>query len=67
MSTEDRASLAPAEAAKAVKREVVVDGQPILQAIRPDEVLATAARDGVVTVVTTSGEKLTGKLPATKK
>ncbi len=64
------AALTPEQAAKAVKRQVpeIEGGKPtgktVEQAIRPNEVLASAVRGNVVTVVTISGEKLTGELPA---
>lgn len=64
------AALTPEQAAKAVRRKVpeIKDGKPTgqtaLQAIRPDEVLASVVRGNVVTVVTISGEKLSAELPA---
>lgn len=64
--------LKPAEAAKLVGRDVPVldkDGKPTgkleRRPIKAEEVFACrVADDGAVTVVTTSGEKLTGNLPA---
>lgn len=66
---EHRMDLAPAEAAKLVKREVPElgkDGKPtgksVEAPIKADEVLACAVRGSAVTVVTIAGEKLTGTL-----
>lgn len=64
----------PAEqAAKLVKRlapEFGADGKPTGKdaevEIGADEVFASRVRGDVITVVTTSGEKLTGKAPASK-
>jgi hypothetical protein len=64
----------PAEqAAKLVKRmapEFGADGKPagkdIEVEIGADEVFANRVRGDVITVVTTAGEKLTGKAPAGK-
>lgn len=64
----------PAEqAAKLVKRlapEIGTDGKPTGRdtevEIGADEVFANRVRGDVITVVTTSGEKLTGKAPASK-
>lgn len=64
----------PAEqAAKLVKRlapEFGADGKPtgkdVEVDISADEVFANRVRGDVITVVTTSGEKLTGKAPASK-
>lgn len=64
----------PAEqAAKLVKRlapEIGTDGKPtgrdIEVEIGADEVFANRVRGDVLTVVTPSGEKLTGKAPAGK-
>lgn len=64
----------PAEqAAKLVSRkapELGADGKPTGKdtevEIGADEVFANRVRGDVITVVTTSGEKLTGKAPASK-
>ena len=64
----------PAEqAAKLVKRlapEFGADGKPTGKdtevEIGADEVFANRVRGDVITVVTTSGEKLTGKAPTSK-
>ena len=61
------------QAAKLVKRlapEFGADGKPTGKdtevEIGADEVFANRVRGDVITVVTTSGEKLTGKAPASK-
>ena len=61
------------EAAKLVKRlapELGADGKPtgkdIEVEISADEVFANRIRGDVITVVTTAGEKLTGKAPKGK-
>lgn len=68
---ENPMDLEPAAAAKLVGREVPVldkDGKPTgkteRKAIGASEVFACRVRDTDVTVITTSGEKLTGKVPA---
>lgn len=68
---ENPMDLEPAKVAKLVGREVPVldkEGKPTgkteRKPISPDEVFACRVGfDGAVTVVTTSGEKLTGMLP----
>lgn len=68
---ENPMDLKPAEAARLVKRQVPEkdkEGKPtgkrVDAPIEADEVFACRVREGAVTVVTTSGEKLTGTLPA---
>lgn len=65
--------LPPEQAAKLVHRrapEIGTDGKPtggeVEVELAADEVFANRVRDGVLTVVTTAGEKLTGKAPKGK-
>lgn len=68
---ENPMDLDPAAAAKLVGREVPVldkegkaTGKTYRKPIDTSEVFACRVRDTAVTVITTSGEKLTGTLPA---
>lgn len=65
--------LPAAEAAKLVKRlvpELDKDGKPtgkdVEVALKPAEVFANRVRGDVLTVVTTDGQKLTGRVPPAK-
>jgi hypothetical protein len=71
MGDPNRMDIPAAEAAKAVVR-VLPDpknaGETITQPVKADEVLACAVHeDGVLVVVTTDGQKLTGKAPKVGK
>ncbi|MCB1909982.1 MAG: hypothetical protein KDH15_21685 [Rhodocyclaceae bacterium] len=66
---ENPMDLAPAEAAKLVKRQVPevgkdgkTTGKLVDASVKADEVFASRVRDDKLTVVTTAGEKLTGTL-----
>lgn len=67
-NTPSAAELTAAEAAKAVKRQepILEGGKPTGKtkpiAVAADELLAWAKRGDTVTVVTTDGQKLVGKL-----
>lgn len=71
---ENPMDLPAAEAAKLVHRDVpeldeagTPTGKLARGAVKPDEVFAVRVRDTGVTVITTSGERLTGLLPEKAK
>lgn len=65
-----RMDIPAGDAAKAVMRVLPHpknEGETVEQAIKANEVLAAAVRDGELTVVTIHGEKLLGKAPKAAK